>query len=92
MEDDDDEEDFELGVYGQREANQDAENNRLCYHPVREEKEKYMPVQDDTKLEDGDTNQLSQGVFVVLSRFSLHRNHVMVCMGNIRCLCDFLDI
>lgn len=37
MEDDDDEEDFELGVYGQGEANQDAANNRLCYRPVAEQ-------------------------------------------------------
>ena len=51
-----------------------------------------MPVQDDTKLEDGDANQLSHGVYVVLKRFFLPRIHVTVCMANVRDLCDFLEI
>lgn len=59
---------------------------------MKKEKKKYMPVQDDTKLEDGDTNHLSHGVFVVQNRFFLPRIHVRVCMGNVRSLCNFFDI
>jgi hypothetical protein len=93
MEDDDDEENFESVVYGQGEANQDTKKNRLCYLVwKRWDMDEYVPVQDDAKLEDADTNQLSHGVYVVLKRFFHPCIHVMVCMANIRCLCDFLQI
>ena len=46
--------------------------------------DEYVPVQDDAKLEDADTNQLSHGVYVVLKRFFHPCIHAMVCMANIR--------
>ena len=41
-----------------------------------------MPVQDDAKFEDGDTNQLGHRVFVSLERFSVGAIHVIVCMAG----------
>jgi len=46
-----------------------------------------MPVQDDTKFEDGDTNQLGHRGFVCLERAI----HVIVCMGGVE-LFNFLWI
>ena len=40
--------------------------NRLYYPVWKRGMDEYVPVQDDAKLEDADTNQLSHGVYVVL--------------------------
>jgi hypothetical protein len=70
MEDNDDEKHFETGIYGQGEPDQYAKmQTRLalcrieCGH-AKAKKYWYMPVQDNTKLEDGDANQLGHGLFV----------------------------
>lgn len=63
MEDDDNEKHFEILVHGQGEPDQDAKGRaRLVYAETTWEQ--YMPMQGDTKLEDGDANQLGHSVFV----------------------------
>jgi len=57
MEDNDDEEHFEAFIYGQSEPNQYALNRlRLAIRKNENVDAKYMPVQDDTKLKDGDAD------------------------------------
>ena len=88
MEDNDDEKYFETGVYSQSEANQYAEMQaRLalcrikCGH-TKGKKYWYLPVQDNTKLEDGDANQLGHSIFVRQKQclFTVARGAVLVVM------------
>ena len=90
MENNDDEKYFEIGVYSQGEANQYAKMQaRLascritCGHTERK-KCLYLPVQDNTKLEDGDANQLGHSVFVRQKQFlfTVTRRAVLVVIPS----------
>lgn len=83
VEDHDDEEHFEFFVYGQGESDKDARSrpSQLCGMMMIYDG-RYMPVQDDAKFEDGDTNQLGHRVFVCLERFYFGAIHVIVCVAS----------
>jgi hypothetical protein len=55
-------------------------------------KTKYMPVQDNTKLEDGDANQLGHGIFVRQKQFLLTVVHVDVRVAGRGILCCLLGV
>jgi hypothetical protein len=94
MKDDDDEENFESLIYGQREPDQDAKHRfgQPRGDKDRRGKTKHIPVQDDTKLEDGDTNQLSHGVCICLKRCFPPDMKMSVCMVSLKILFHFLGV
>lgn len=94
MKNNDDKKHFEIRVYGQRKPNQNAERQTqlaICRIICGPAKTKYVPVQDNTELEDGDTNHLGQGIFVHLKQILLTVAHVAVRVTS-RILCYFLGV
>jgi hypothetical protein len=95
MENNDDKKDFEIVVYGQRKPDQNAERQTLlaiCRIICRPAKTKYVPVQDNTELEDGDANQLGHGIFVRQKQCLLAFAEVAVRVTSRGILCYFLEV
>lgn len=91
MEDNDDKENFKFLVNGQRQPNQYAKMQStvslIKWGLAKAKKYWYMPVQDNTELEDGDTNHLCQSIFV---RQRLDVTRVAVPVASVRILSCFL--
>jgi hypothetical protein len=95
MENNDDKKHFEFVVYGQRKPNQNAERQTqlaICRIICGPAKTKYMPVQDNTELEDGDANQLGHGIFVRQKQFLLTVVQVAVRVAGRGILYCFLGV
>ena len=90
MENNDDEKHFEFLVYGQREPNQYAKM-QFMFSLIKWGRMKYwyMPVQDNTELEDGDADHLCQSIFI---RQRLNAIRVVVPMASVGVLSYFLQV
>jgi hypothetical protein len=95
VENNNDKKHFEIVVYGQRKSNQNAERQTqlaICSIIGGPAKAKYVPVQDNTELEDGDTNQLGHGIFIRQKQCLLTVANGVVRVASRGTLCYFLGV